>query len=120
MYKYEYTLACPLCGAPPDEANLEVVAGRFVCTKMRVHSDGFCFEDAKNCDTSDEIVECAACEQTFPLTGIVPYDSAEEKHDNICRICAYLKYCNPDNVNCNECVEAHDADCTLSEGEADE
>ena len=56
-----YKLDCPICGAEPEDARLEVISGTFQTRKMFVVPDGFSFSDAKGVCTSDEQVRCDNC-----------------------------------------------------------
>lgn len=59
---------CPYC----KTGELEVVGGTFSATGMTLAKDGFTFQEAKQVDTSDEVVRCTnpECRRTFPLTEV--------------------------------------------------
>ena len=67
----EYCTKWPRCGAPPEKAKLKVISGRFV-SDMPLAEDGFSPIDAKEWDTEDEIVKCAACGTFFQLYECLP------------------------------------------------
>ena len=72
-----FSLTCPRCKAPPDEAHLEVVSGTFNAIGMRLQEDGFATSDANQFNTDEEWVFCNACDARFPL-GECMADKAEE------------------------------------------
>jgi hypothetical protein len=58
-----FDCVCPYCGS----TDLCVIAGRFYARGLRLYEDGFDFSEAKQIDTSDEVVECLACCKQFSL-----------------------------------------------------
>ena len=62
-----YITKCPKCGT---EDSLHVISGSFECARMSLKKDGFCFADAKQIDTNDEIVWCLECDETFSLSEV--------------------------------------------------
>lgn len=65
-----YNTHCLACGA---EA-LEVCYGDFAAYGMRLTADGFAFADARQVDTEDEGVWCAAC---FDVRSLAAYTVEE-------------------------------------------
>lgn len=59
---------CPHC----KQGELEVVSGVFTATGMTLSKDGFAFQEAKQVDTSDEVVQCTnpECGRAFPLAEV--------------------------------------------------
>lgn len=59
---------CPYC----RNGGLEVVSGVFTATGMTLAKDGFAFQEAKQIDTDDEIVQCTnpKCGCRFPLAEV--------------------------------------------------
>lgn len=64
---FQFMLTCPLCGAEPEKAKLEVVNGIFMAGGVRLAEDGFDLRSAKSISTEDEEVKCAVCGRTFLL-----------------------------------------------------
>jgi len=63
----EFSLICPRCSAPPEDARLAVVSGRFSARSMPLNDDGFSPTDARGFDTDDEVVHCSMCDSRFPI-----------------------------------------------------
>lgn len=61
-----FSLSCPYCGAN----DLFVAQAVVRATGMPLTADGFSFQDAQSCDTTDEQVVCHACKRTFPLDRV--------------------------------------------------
>ena len=62
--KPTFQTTCPDCGVADQ---LEVYTGTFSCRGMTLLPDGFSFLDADQCDTSDERVQCMACNSEWDL-----------------------------------------------------
>jgi len=72
---WSFMLTCPICGAEPEVAKLEVVNGIFMAGGVRLAEDGFDLRGAKSIHTEDEEVKCAACGRTFALEQcVIPND----------------------------------------------
>jgi len=56
-----FDTTCPRCRAPEK---LAVVGGTFECDDVPLGADGFLVQNIR---TSNEVVQCAACGETFPL-----------------------------------------------------
>ena len=61
--------SCVRCGSPEG---VRLVSGKFNCSGVTVYKDGFALTDAKQLNTSDEMVHCPACNATYPLGDIYP------------------------------------------------
>jgi len=91
---WSFMLTCPLCGAEPEVAKLEVVNGIFMAGGVRLAEDGFDLRGAKSISTEDEEVKCAACGRTFMLERcVIPNDPPTIDRDLYilarvpCRLC---------------------------------
>lgn len=62
-----WSTSCPYCGSRDV---LDIVSGGFHATGIALTTDGFCVGEAKTFDTQDIRVQCAACQQVFPLDAV--------------------------------------------------
>ena len=63
-----FNLICPRCKAAPQLARLAVVSAKIEIQGVKLEEDGFDLYSAKHMDSEDEVVHCAQCQESFPIT----------------------------------------------------
>jgi hypothetical protein len=80
-----YVLDCPVCGAPPSKAKLEVRAGHLKARGLPLTAEGYCLNDADKIVVEAETAFCAACETVFPLNRCIK--EGDIKYPLYCALC---------------------------------